>query len=279
MLQIIPAAEPFFFPAPKASSRSAGCLLIHGFTGTPKEMHPMGEHLAKQGYSVLGIRLTGHATQPDDMHRSHFADWTASVEDGYQLLRGVADNIHLVGLSMGGVLSLLMSTRLDACPEGEARRIKGVVAMSTPYRLPVDYPAWVFRFASYFRPYREKANEPPGASWFDKDAFREQVSYPQNPTRSVGELSKLLAEMRVALPKINVPVQLIHSKDDKYVLPENMEHIYAGLVNAPDRQKLYITGSGHVVTRDAARLEVFEAASQFIRRVENAQSPSSGGLD
>ena len=268
MPQIIPTAEPFFFPAPKTSSRSVGCLLIHGFTGTPKEMRPMGEHLAKQGYSVLGIRLTGHATQPDDMRRSHFADWTASVEDGYQLLRGVADNIYLVGLSMGGVLSLLMSTRLD---------VKGVVAMSTPYRLPVDYPAWMFRFVSYFMPYRQKANEPPGTSWFDKDAFREQVSYPQNPMRSVGELSKLLAVMRAALPKVNVPVQLIHSKDDRYVLPENMEHIYAGLVNAPDRQKLYITGSGHVVTRDAARLEVFEAASQFIRRVENAQSRSSGG--
>ena len=279
MPQIIPTAEPFFFSASKASSHSVGCLLIHGFTGTPKEMRPMGEHLAKQGYSILGIRLAGHATQPDDMQRSRFADWTASVEDGYQLLRGVADNIYLIGLSMGGILSLLMSTRLDAYPEREARRIKGVVAISTPYRLPVDYPAWVFRFASYFMPYREKANEPPGASWFDKDAFHEQVSYPQNPMRSVGELSKLLAEMRAALPRVNVPVQLIHSKDDGYVLPENMEHIYAGLVNAPDRQKLYITGSGHVVTRDAARLEVFEAASQFIRRVENAQSPSCGGLD
>jgi carboxylesterase len=268
MSQIIPTAEPFFFPVPKTSSRSVGCLLIHGFTGTPKEMRPMGEHLAKQGYSVLGIRLTGHATQLDDMHRSHFADWTASVEDGYRLLRGVADNIYLIGLSMGGVLSLLMSTRLDARPEGEARRIKGVVAMSTPYRLPVDYPAWMFRFVSYFIPYRPKVNEPPGTSWFDKEAFREQVSYPQNPMRSLGELTKLLAAMRSALSRVNVPVLLIHSKDDKYVLPENMEHIYAVLVNAPDRQKLYITGSGHVVTRDAARESVFKAAAEFIHRVE-----------
>lgn len=269
MPQIIPTAEPFFFPVPKTSSHSVGCLLIHGFTGSPKEMRPMGEYLAGRGYSVLGIRLTGHATQPDDMRRSHFDDWTASVEDGYQLLRGAADNIYLVGLSMGGVLSLLMSTRLDACHEGEARRIKGVVAMSTPYLLPVDYPAWMFRFIGYFIPYRPKVNEPPGTSWFDKEAFREQISYPQNPVRSIGELSKLLAAMRAALPEVNVPVQLIHSKDDRYVLPENMEHIYTALVNAPDRQKLYITGSGHVVTRDAARGQVFDAALNFIRRIES----------
>ena len=72
----------------------------------------MGEYLNAQGYTCLGVRLAGHATSPEDMIRSRYTDWIASVEDGYHLLRGVADQIFLVGLSMGGVLSLLMSTRL-----------------------------------------------------------------------------------------------------------------------------------------------------------------------
>jgi len=258
MTQIIPTAEPFFLPSP--SSSRTGCLLIHGFTAAPKEMSWMGEYLNQQGYSCLGIRLTGHATKPEDMIRSRWTDWTASVEDGFHLLSGSVDHIYLVGLSMGGVLSLLMSTRIN---------VKGVVAMSTPYRLPVDYPAWMFRFASYFMPYLQKANEPPGSSWFDKDAFREQVSYPQNPVRSIGELSKLLAAMRAALPEVRVPVQLIHSKDDRYVPPENMENIYAALT-VEDKTKLYITGSGHIVTRDAARHQVFKSASDFIHRLEKS---------
>ena len=66
-----------------------------------------------------------------------------------------------------------------------------------------------------------------------------------------------------------MPVCLIHSKDDDYVLPENMEKLYAGLVNASDKIKFYVTGSGHVVTRDAARGQVFEIARDFIRRVES----------
>jgi esterase/lipase len=48
-----------------------------------------------------------------------------------------------------------------------------------------------------------------------------------------------------------------------------MEMIFADLKNASDRTKLYITGSGHVVTRDAARGQVFAAASDFIRRVSS----------
>ena len=226
-------------------------------------MRWMGEYLNQQGYTCLGVRLAGHATDPEDMIRSHYTDWIASVEDGHHLLRGVADKIFLVGLSMGGVLSLLMSARL-------AQRVKGVVAMSTPYKLPDDprlrHIEWISKTVSYM----PKSDEEPGAGWFDKEAWKEHISYPQNPVRSIGELNKLLGEMRAALPQINVPILLMHSGDDRYVLPENMELIYADLRNAQDKTKLYMTGSGHVLPRDAARQKVFQSALEFIQRIESS---------
>ena len=218
----------------------------------------MGEYLNEQGYTCLGIRLAGHATDPEDMIRSQYTDWMASVEDGYHFLRGVSDRIFLVGLSMGGILSLFMSTRLA---------VSGVVAMSTPYKLPDDprlrHIEWISKIVAYM----PKSDEAPGSSWFDKEAWKGHVSYPENPVRSIGELNKLLGEMRTALPKIDVPVLLIHSKDDTYVVPENIELIYADLKKRSDKTKLYITGSSHVVTRDASRRQVFEAALEFIQRV------------
>jgi carboxylesterase len=254
MPQIIATAEPFLFPGSRT-----GCLLIHGFTGAPKEMRWMGEHLAAQGFSVLGVRLAGHATHPEDMIRSRWTDWIASVEDGYHLLRGLADHIYLVGLSMGGVLALLMSTSLD---------VKGVVAISTPMEMPADWRLNYIGLLSKLRPYMPKSKLPPGSTWFDKEAWKDHVSYPQNPVRSIAELDSLLQEMRAALPQVSAPVLLIHSENDKYVLPENMESIYSGLVNAADKTKLLVRQSGHVVTRDAARMQVFEAAVQFVRRVD-----------
>ena len=141
----------------------------------------MGEYLHKQGYTCLGVRLAGHATQPEDMIRSRWTDWTASVEDGYNILCGLSEDIFLVGLSMGGVLSLLMSTRL-------APRVKGVIAMSTPSRLPSEYPIWLLELFSRFIKFTPKTNRPPGSGWFDKAAYKEQISYEKNPVRSAAEL-------------------------------------------------------------------------------------------
>ena len=259
MPQIIPTAEPFLF---LGEPSKPACLLIHGFTGTPKEMRWMGEFLNQQGYTCLGVRLAGHATDPEDMIRSNWTDWTASVEDGYHLLRGVTDNIFLMGLSMGGILSLLMSTRLD---------VKGVMGMSTPYKLPDDprlrHIDWISKIVTYM----PKSDEEPGSSWFDKEAWKDHVSYPQNPVRSIGQLNRLLGEMRLALPQVRVPVLLIHSRDDHYVLPDNMDWIYADLVNASDKTMYYVTRSGHVVPRDAARQQAFQYALEFIQRIESTK--------
>src|SRR5512139_3111646 len=166
MTQIITTAEPFLL---LGDATKPDCLLIHGFTGTPKEMRWMGEYLNGQGYTCLGIRLAGHATTPEDMIRSRWTDWAASVEDGYHLLRGMTDRIFLAGLSMGGVLSLLMSTRLD---------VAGVVAMSTPYMLPNDpkhYSLEYIKLYSHFVKYMPKSKDAPGTGWFDKEAFKDHI--------------------------------------------------------------------------------------------------------
>ena len=222
----------------------------------------MGDFLNQQGYTCLGIRLAGHATNPYDMIRSRWTNWTASVEDGYHLLRGVSDEVFLIGLSMGGNLSLLMSTRLD---------VRGVVAMATPNSLPVDYPLWLMRLISTFMKFRSKGSDEPGSGWFDKTAWVDHISYQKNPVRSGMELKLLILEMQKALPDVRVPVLLIHSGDDTYVLPKNMERIYEGLRNTSDKSKLAIAGSGHVLPRDAARQQVFQATLDFLQRIESSK--------
>ena len=253
MPQIIPSTEPFFFPG-----NEIGCLLTHGFTGTPKEMRWMGEYLHKQGFTVLGVRLAGHATRPEDMIRTNHNDWLACVEDGFHLLAGTAKRIYLMGLSMGGVLSLTTASYLP---------VSGVVAMSTPYKLLDDSHLGHTEALSKIQPYMPKAKDAPDATWFDKEIFQKPHLLPPEPGAFPRELNKLEAKMRTVLPQVKVPVLLIHSHDDPYVWRESMPSIYAGL-GSTDKVMLWIEKSGHVITRDAQREAVFHAAASFVRRME-----------
>ena len=231
-----------------------GCLLVHGFTGTPKEMRWLGEYLNAAGRSVLGVRLAGHATSLDDMARTRWQDWLASVEDGLGLPSGVTTRIFVLGLSMRGVPSL---------PAGARYPVAGVVAMSTPYQMQPDWRLRFVRPISAVMPRVDKG----APDWRNPDAARDHVDYPYYPTRSVGELNSLLAEMRAALPSVRVPVLLVHSRQDTGVPPANMENIYARL-GSSDKTMLWVENSGHVIIREPEREKIFEAALQFITRVQ-----------
>ena len=266
---LIPTAEPFFFPAGETA-----CLLVHGFTATPKEMRWMGEYLHGEGFTVLGVRLAGHATDMRDLARMRWWDWLASVEDGWHLLRSAGYGpIFVMGLSLGGALSLLFAAR---------HPVAGVVSISAPYCLKPYALLPILRPLALVKPFLWKGGPP---DLHDPVALRERIAYPANPTRAVAEVRDLLVVLRDELPHVRVPVLLAHSRRDTYVPPRNMEQIYAAL-GTDDKAMLWLTRSSHIVTRDVEREVVFRAAADFVRRVTAqrqgaAEAPPSaaGGED
>ena len=51
-----------------------GCLLIHDFTGTPADLHLVGDALRGNGCSALDILLPGHGTKPEDLQFVKYGD-------------------------------------------------------------------------------------------------------------------------------------------------------------------------------------------------------------
>jgi carboxylesterase len=246
---IIPTAEPFYFPG-----NSTGCLLVHGFTGAPKEMRWMGEYLSSRGYTVLGVRLAGHATHIEDLMRMKWRDWLASVEDGYFLLHGCTKEIFIIGLSMGGILSLLFSSQ---------HAVNGVVAMSTPYMLPPDPRLPFASLLSRFVPTVNKGKP----DWHNLEAAKDHIDYPSFPIKGVIQLRDLMGEMRLALPKVKVPALIVHSRQDGSVPEEDAQKIYSEL-GSSNKELMWVDNSGHVIPREPDRLLVFNKVDEFIHRVK-----------
>ncbi|NJN44910.1 MAG: alpha/beta fold hydrolase [Anaerolineae bacterium] len=241
-------------------------MLVHGFTATPHMMRWLGDYLHQKGYTCLGVRLAGHGTSPEDMNRTQWGDWMKSVEDGYQLLSGLVDQIFVIGHSTGGALSLLLSTR---------HQVAGVVGISTLHRLPTNPFPKIFQrlperfqirmlaWASVFQPFLKKG--PP--HWYDWEAHKEYYFLSGFPVGGSAELWTMLLKVEEVLPRIDVPVFLVHSRDDQFIKPDQAEHLFANL-GTRNKEVLWLDRSGHNVPMDAEREKVFEEVEKFIANHE-----------
>src|SRR5690625_132773 len=72
-------------------------------------MRYLGERYRDAGFTVCGPRLKGHGTHYEEMEKTTYEDWIASVEEGYQWLEERCEKIVVTGLSMGGTLTLYMA--------------------------------------------------------------------------------------------------------------------------------------------------------------------------
>lgn len=250
-----PRGEPFFHAGGRV-----GCLLVHGFPGAPEEMRWLGEHLAGKGFSVLGVRLFGHATRPTDLRHARWRDWVANVEDGYHLLRGACDRVVLMGLSLGGALSLLFAGDWP---------VDGVVAMSTPFRIPDPRFPYLRPLLPLISLFWRNRSTGEASDWVDREAEKINLHYPYHPVKTIAEVDAILRRMRAALLHIHAPALLIHSKNDGAVPVDHARAIFDHLAS-PQKELLLVERSGHNLPRDAERERVFEAAERFAARFEEA---------
>ena len=84
-MQVIDGAKTFLL---EGSNRKA-VLLIHGYTGTPSEMLPLGNYLNQLGYTVLCRRLPGHGTSVGDLERTTAEDLYSAAKDACVAFWGV----------------------------------------------------------------------------------------------------------------------------------------------------------------------------------------------
>ncbi len=237
--------NPFLF-----EGGEVGCLLVHGFSGSPPEMRPMGEFLAGKGLTVLGVRLAGHGTTPEDMARTTWRDWVASAEEGLQGLQGRCRKVFAIGLSMGGLIALHLAANYP---------LAGVIAMAAPAYIA----DWRFRFlplAQYLVRWVTPEIEP---DFTDPEAGKRIFSYRRLPTRCVVSLGQLLRLVRRELPQVRVPVLIMQGEKDRHIPWESARIIFESL-GTEDKEIVWWPNSGHCITVDSEREAVWARAYRFI---------------
>lgn len=239
-----------------AGNTGVGALLLHGFTGAPQEVEPIGRSLAELGVGSIGPMLPGHGTVEADLQACKAQDWTdaalAAIEDACARW----DEVLVGGLSMGGALSLQVAAR-------QGNRIRGVFSVAAPARL-VGWRVWALPVAAPLLKMVEK--KPGGIS--DLELMKDRVGYDRIPLHAVRELVSLLEVVRGDIPRIDVPTLLVHSEQDHTIPIESLYEIQA-LLTGRSVETVVLERSDHVVTQDV-EWPIAEAA---IRRFVQACVP------
>ena len=253
-----------------------GCLMLHGFMGSPKSSRPMAEYLAERGISVHCPLLPGHGNMPDKIHGASGKQWLAEATEGLARIRELADEIFIMGHSMGTVLAahlivqnpdirgLIMLAPLYDVPDRRLRVFAGL-----RYVMPWFYP-WKMRRLRRLVTERVLDYDPT----IDLDNPQVQAWLPQATrisTGSIDDMRKMGDAGRKLWPRLTLPVIIFQGDHDSAVHPGYAERLCAEL-GSQDKQFHLLPGAGHELMRpfDPAHQQVWPKVYDFIQAHKTA---------
>lgn len=248
---VVPEVEAFTF-----EGGPTGVLLLHGFTGNPSSLRPLGEALAARGHSVSCPRYPGHGTRWQDLAEVKWRDWETSAVGALEELGERCDLVVACGLSVGAAMALHLGAHR---PEV----FRGIVAINPYLR------NWRIAFAPVVRPFHRSVK---GVGDDIKRPGRTEVPYDRIPVVAIVQLNRFLRVVRSELGSVRLPLLVLRSEEDHVVPRGNAEYLLRRV--ASDRKKLIpLLNSYHVATLDNDADTIADRTHEFIRSTARTNHP------
>ena len=261
---VLPGAEAWF-QAGSGALGKIGLLLVHGFTGNPVSMRPLGELLSARGFTVQVPRLPGHGTHHRDMQRTRYADWRAEVERARAELSGKCERTVLVGLSMGGTLVLDVASDAGAA-------VAGVVTINVWI---LDREGILVKMAPVLEKLVPLAPAK-AAGLVENDIAKpggDEKAYRWVPAAAGNSVVRELPRLRERISSLGCPLLVAYSPRDHSVPCRNSQALLR-LAGSADKTELRLERSYHVATLDYDLPLLDERIAEFALRV-TGQRPAS----
>ncbi len=218
---ILKGAEPFFWEG----KTDTAFLLIHGFTGSPYEIKPIGEYFFHKGHTVLGILLPGHGTKVEDLVPTRFYHYVAIADQFLLNLSKYYKKIFVIGFSMGGTITLKLALKRQDI-------IHGIGLISTPvFFNGIFMGKWILHsplmmltgWIQYLTPIVKLKRV---INYVESDPPRFVGYLFQYGTAALHSFKISLKHIRKKLKYIKVPSVMIINEYDKTVPKESMLYIF-----------------------------------------------------
>lgn len=242
-----------FTLGPSSADATAAVLLIHGFTGSPWEVRPLGEALAARNFYVRGIRLPGHGVDPEAMAWVTWKSWEDAARAALAAISGFR-HVYVAGLSMGALLGMLLAA-------AEPEKVRGLALVAPVWKLR----PWDGRILTRLRflplprwtGYWVKKT---GSDIDDADARADNPVLPRYPLARLWDLFTIQEHARAALPKVRCPSLVAAARHDHVVDYPSLVKLSKTL---PRSTLLTLQNGFHIVPRDKDRAVLADAVASF----------------
>ena len=241
--------EPFFLEA-----GPVGGLLLHGFSGTPREMWPLGTYLHERGLTVSAPLLPGHGGTLAEINRVNWRDWVAGVESAYVHLKQKTTRWFIAGFSMGSLLTLWMAAHHDD--------IAGIVLYAPAIRIA----DWRLNLTPLFKPFVHSYRNPGESDLHDPEAEKWMGGFERYPIGAAAELCHLRRHVLHDMSRVQTPALVIYSEGDHSIHPYSGPETVHRLVQQTSVETLVLHDSGHAVIADREWETVAGATYRFVQR-------------
>lgn len=252
------------------------CFLIHGFTGTAREMSSIGQRLNSKGYSVFAPLMCGHNQSLSVLKKVKWQELYAGLKAEFLKIESSYENIFVAGLSFGALLAILLAYEFP-------KKIKAVNCFSptvffdgwaTPklrVLLPVVYktPLKYYFYLKEEYPYgikNERLRSLIETFYKNSELFDYKkvhlYGYPVIPVSCMYQNHLLAKHIASILDKVAVPIQLLQAKNDDVTSPKNSYFIY-DRVASKDKEVFLFEDSYHIIIADQERDKVAEKTIAF----------------
>lgn len=235
---------------------SLGVLLLHGFTSSLSAVNGILPRFEAAGLPYEMPVLRGHQGNPSDLEGVCAQDWYDDAFHALERLCRRVDRVVVVGLSMGGLVSLRLCAQSHEC----SQRLAGCVTWAPA--LGFCHPlAWMAKPLSRFI-----------KTWRGQDSFRDpecrkhNENYATFPTSAFVALYDYAYETRRHLEKLNLPLCIIHSKRDQ-VVPYHTSRILFKQARSDYAELNTLLVSGHELGQDCEAETVFELTMDFVQKL------------
>ncbi|MGD1823244.1 MAG: alpha/beta hydrolase [Pleomorphochaeta sp.] len=201
--------------------KDTAVLMIHGFLSTPNVYQYSAHSFFEHGYDSYAYLLPGFGTSIEHFKKTNFSQWFNYISTRYEELKQDYSNVIIVGISMGGALTLKLGEKYSNT-DLEPLAI-------VPISAPVIYNSLlkdrrITKFSFYFARIVSLFKSSFNASICDRTEIEEEddnnnnwIGYNGLFLKQSMSLIKAEKKIRKDLKKITCPMFVIHNVSDKTV--------------------------------------------------------------